>query len=145
MVMSWVPALQTPRYVDVRFDPRPTILASRGLAVEVQVLYTGVLRPAITVIEYMLTLPNLPGIIPLPIYTADDADELVCPGFNVFPIQPDKLERPIDIGNGTIVSLEGAMMLGVRISTNNGPVERKAQLPSISAVGLHVRREPSPP
>ncbi|GLI63037.1 hypothetical protein VaNZ11_005899, partial [Volvox africanus] len=47
-LMSWMPLIKTPRFVDVRFDSIPTILASAGLGVEIQILNLGTLRPVIT-------------------------------------------------------------------------------------------------
>ncbi|GIL49939.1 hypothetical protein Vafri_6237, partial [Volvox africanus] len=128
-LMSWMPLLKTPRFVDVRFDSIPTILASAGLGVEIQILNLGTLRPAI---YYILWVPGLPGAQSVPIYQAKESDELTCPGINYFPIPPYAL-RPVDRLN-----FDNALVLGVRIHINDGMAGKRLMMPSISGVGLRV-------
>ncbi|KAG2500235.1 hypothetical protein HYH03_001813 [Edaphochlamys debaryana] len=138
---SWVPALETPRYVDIRFEAeQPTITAGRVSGVKIFLSSKGVLDPIVSSIELVLLPIGSTKSTRVAIYTGGkgQAANLTCPGFNLFSAP----EAGIQVEGA---SAQLATVLGLRLNINDGPADASRPgssvhpwdgLPSISAVAL---------
>ncbi|KAG2435504.1 hypothetical protein HYH02_011799 [Chlamydomonas schloesseri] len=135
--LSFVPTIEVPRYVDVRFEVDPSILVADAKELQILVLNRGVLQPVFSSIEVMVKAGASPAT-PLLLHTGSENETLSCPGLNNFPLTSALKAQLLPGGRGPA---RDALVLGVRINITATAVTKRGQLPSIGAVGLRVKKK----
>lgn len=74
---------------------------------------------------------------PLLLHTGSANETLKCPGINSFPLTAALKAQQLPGGYGPA---RDAVVLGVRINITATAVAKRGLLPSIGAVGLHVKK-----